>query len=69
MNWIAIVKLLLDNAPEIIQTVGDGLDWTKQVWEDWKKTTGRDEASVTNDELIAHIAHFTRSSDVIQNIP
>lgn len=68
MNWLVIAKTLLENAPEIIQTVGDGLDWAKQVWEDWKTTTGRDENSVTAEELVAHIAHFRRSSGLIQDL-
>lgn len=68
MEWVAIAKLILDNAPAAISAVDDAFEWGLEVWADWQKTTGRDASTVTPDELIAHIANFKRSSGAIQAI-
>jgi hypothetical protein len=68
MGWVEILTLIISNAPAAITTVGDGISWASKVWDDWKKTAGRDEATVTADELVDHIRHFMRSSGVIQGV-
>lgn len=66
MEWVAIAKLLIDNAPAALKTVEEVFQWGLEVWADWQTTTGRDASTVTPDELVAHIANFKRSSAVIQ---
>lgn len=68
MNWKEVITVLIANAPEIISTVTEGIAWAQKTWEEWKTSTGRDESTVTVDELLAHIAHFKRSSEVIQQL-
>lgn len=69
MEWVAIAKLIIDNAPAAIQTVEDGIEWVSKTWAAVRDASGKDAATITPDELVAHIANFKRSSGVIQDIP
>lgn len=68
MEWIAIAKIILEEAPPVINAVGEGLEWALKTWNQVKEETGKDETTITPDDLRAHLRHMGRSSNLIQNL-
>lgn len=68
MEALAIAKLILDNAPAAIETAEQLFEWGKSTWASVKEATGKPDAEITADELLAHIAQIKSQSDEIQSI-
>ncbi len=68
MPWLTVLTLILENAPEIIQTVDDGITWAQKAWTSTKAAYDKPADQITKEELVAHLATIKRSSDLIQGI-
>jgi hypothetical protein len=66
MPWITILTLIIENAPAAIKTVGEAIQWAQKTWDDLKAASGRDEETITKEELLAYLDNIRRSSDLIQ---
>lgn len=67
MPWLVILTTILENAPEIIQTVDDGIKWADKAWTSTKAAYDKPADQITQEELIAHLKNIGRSSDLIQD--
>lgn len=68
MNWLEIVKLILANAPTVISTVEEGISWVADTWESVKAAYDQPAASITKEQLLAHLEKIAANSAEIQAI-
>lgn len=68
MGWVEILTLLITNAPTIITTVEDGIEWAKTTWTEIKAATDQDASTITKEQLLAQLERIKAASAEIQAI-
>ena len=68
MGWTEILVLLIQNAPAIIQTVEEGIEWAGKTWTEVKAAYDQDPATITKEQLLSALARIKANSDAIQNM-
>lgn len=68
MGWVEILTLLITNAPTIITTVEDGIEWAAKTWTEIKAATDQDASTITQEQLLAQLERIKAASAAIQDI-
>ena len=68
MGWTEILLLLVNNAPAIINTVEEGIEWAAETWAEIQRATGQDASTITKEQLLAQLDRIKANSARIQAI-
>lgn len=68
MTWLEILNLILSNAPAIIRTVDDGIEWAKKTWESVKAAYDQPAHTITKEQLLTQLERIAANSAEIQAI-
>ena len=68
MTWLEIISLILKNAPTIISTVEEGLEWAAKTWDSVKVAYNQPANEITREQLLEQLARIKATSDAIQAI-
>ncbi len=68
MTWLEILNLILSNAPAIINTVEEGIEWASKTWADVKAAYDQDPSTITKEQLLAQLDRIKGNSAEIQAI-
>lgn len=68
MGWQALIPVLIENAPAIIDTATKFFDWAKATVGSAVEAYNKPAEEITADELLAHIKQIQAQSDEIQSL-
>lgn len=66
MTWLEILTLILSNAPTIIRTVEEGIEYATKTWESVKAAYDQPADTITREQLLAQLDRIKASSAEIQ---
>lgn len=68
MGWAEILSLLISNAPAIISTVEEGIEWASKTWTEVKAAYDQPAETITKEQLLAQLDRIKANSARIQAI-
>lgn len=68
MTALEILALLIQNAPTILKTVEEVIDWASKAWTDIKASLDQPAETITKEQILAQLDRIKANSDRIQAI-
>lgn len=68
MTALEILALLIQNAPTILKTVEEAIEWASKAWADIKASVDQPAETITKEQLLAQLDRIKANSARIQAI-